>query len=63
MMTPETRCKIEAIADGGNFIVDSSKLTGLCFFTIVAFLKAQNEESVKYIQRSTQLQFPTPSDF
>lgn len=52
---------MEAIAEGGNLIVVISKLTGRCFFTIVAFLKAQNEESLKYIERLTQLQFPTPA--
>lgn len=54
---------MDAIAEGGKLIVLSSKLTGLCFFTIVAFLKAQNEEFAKYIQRSLQLQFPHPISF
>lgn len=35
VITPETRCKIDAIAVTGNSIVCKSRLTGLCFFTIL----------------------------
>ena len=35
VMTPETRCKIDDIAVIGKCIVCKSRLTGLCFFTIL----------------------------
>ena len=33
MMTPVTRCRIEAIAEAGKLMVFSSRLIGLCLFT------------------------------
>lgn len=35
VITPETRCKMDAIAVTGNRIVCRSRLTGLCFFTFL----------------------------
>ena len=34
--TPVTRCRIDAMAGAGNDMVERSRFTGLCFFTVLA---------------------------